>query len=77
MTLDKLNIGDGAYILDIKTNDKIKYRLLDLGFIKNSYIKCLYESPFKNPRAYIICNSVIALRNNDASMIIVGEKNEL
>ena len=76
-SLDKLSIGQGAYIIKINAHDKTKSRLLDLGFIKNSYVKCIYQSPFKSPRAYLIGESVIALRNSDASLIIVGDSNEI
>lgn len=53
-------------------------RLLDLGFCQNTPVSCINTGMFHNPRAYLIRGSVIALRNQDASMIQVahGEKEE-
>ncbi len=70
-TLDSLKLNDKAYIRKLNVENKIKLRLLDLGFVENSTIKCIYTSPSKNPKAYLIMGSVIALRNEDAKNIII------
>jgi DtxR family transcriptional regulator, Mn-dependent transcriptional regulator len=46
-------------------------RLLDLGFVKNSEISIDLMSPLKNPRAYMIKGTSIALRNDQASKILI------
>ena len=57
------------YIIDkILFNDK---RFYNLGIIENSKIKPLYKSPFGNPTAYFIKGSIVAIRNDDAKLIIV------
>lgn len=74
-TLDKLNIGESGYIRNINIDKNVKSRLLDLGFIKNNKIKCIYSSPSNNPRAYIIMGSVIAIRQEEAKNILIeGEE---
>lgn len=73
-TLDNLNIGEAAFIRDLNVDKNVKLRLLDLGFTQNALIKCVYNSPSKNPRAYLIMGSIIALRNEDAkNILIVGD----
>jgi Fe2+ transport system protein FeoA len=54
---------------NIKGNNK--HHLENLGFIKGNQITYLYPSLNKNPKAYLIKNTIIALRNEDAKNIIV------
>lgn len=70
-TLDKLNINETAFIESVNINNDFRRRLLDLGFIKGSQITALYKSPSKNPTAYFIKGSVIAIRDEDARLIKV------
>ena len=46
-------------------------RLLDLGFVKGSEISIDLMSPLKNPIAYLIKGSSIAIRNDQASKILI------
>lgn len=66
-----LNPGTTGIVRKIDTTDKLKRRFLDLGIVPNTKIKVLYESPFKEPKAYLIRGAVIALRNEDAEIIKV------
>lgn len=68
-TLNNLNLDEEAYILE--NNIKNKQNLINLGITKNSKIKCLYKSPFNNPKAYLIKNVIIALREEDTKQIKV------
>ena len=58
-------------IKSINTNEINKRRLYDIGIIKGSKIKLLYISPSKKIRAYLVRNSIISIRNKDASLIEV------
>ncbi len=71
LTLNNLKMGDKALIERVRGEDEIKRRLLDLGFIPGSMVKCVLISPFKNPKAYLINQNTIALRNSDASLLEV------
>lgn len=70
-TLNNINIDDTVTVKSIKDNCNIKRRLLDIGLIPGTKIKLLYISPFKDPKAYLVRNTVIAIRNNDAKEIEV------
>jgi ferrous iron transport protein A len=48
-----------------------KFRMIDLGFIPGAVVKALHRSPAGDPTAYYIMGAVIALRNEDASKIII------
>ena len=69
--LNELPINNIGIINDINTNDSFKRRILNLGIVKGSYIKPLYKAILKDPTAYLVKNSVIALREEDAKNIMV------
>ena len=58
-------------IKNINTNEIIKRRLYDIGIINGSVIKLLYNSPSKRIKAYLVKDSIISIRNKDASQIEV------
>ena len=71
LTLDKIKPGQKAKILKINSDYELKRRLLDLGILKDSEIKCEFKSPFNDPVAYFIKGTTIALRVEDAKNIYV------
>jgi ferrous iron transport protein A len=58
-------------IKNINTNEITKRRLYDIGLIKDTKIKFLYNSPSNKIKAYLIKDSIIAIRNRDAKNIEV------
>jgi len=48
-------------------------RLLDLGFVKGTTITIDLNSPMKNPVAYSVKGTSIALRNDQASKILINK----
>lgn len=74
MNLLDLNIGEEGIISEVKTENSLKFRLQDIGFLKNTKIKVLHSSPSGDPRAYFIKNTTIALRNKDAKNILVQKE---
>ena len=70
------NIALALQIQNIKASEDIKRRLYDIGLIKDTKIKLLYVSPTKNIKAYLIRDSIIAIRNKDASLIKVVDIND-
>lgn len=78
LSLDKLNILDEAYIKEINCDEIVKIRLLDMGFNNGEIVKYVLKSPSKHIKAYLIKNTLVAIRDSDASKIKVGvidEKN--
>lgn len=69
--------NNGYYTIDkINLIEKEKRRLYDIGLVKGTKIKILFNSPSKKIKAYLIRDSIIAIRNNDASKIEVSELND-
>ncbi len=71
-------LQDKQYIVtEVGHKDNDLRRILDMGIIKGAKITRLFSSPFGDPTAYEIKNTVIALRKTDSDKIFVrfgGEK---
>ena len=69
--LSRLPLGKSARVLSLSAQEPLKGRLLDLGFVPGSEITPLYAAPMGDPRAYLVCDTVIALRQRDAATVAV------
>ena len=73
-TLDKLPLNKKGIIKKIDVLGSTRRRLLDLGFIKNTNIITVLYSFSKGVRAFYIRGTLIALRDEDSSLIKVSFK---
>ncbi|MEN8125701.1 MAG: iron dependent repressor, metal binding and dimerization domain protein [Bacteroidota bacterium] len=71
--LSSLKENESAKIVGIskEIRGESRRRLLDLGFVKDSSIKIDLKSPLGNPKAYLVKGTSIALRNDQASKILI------
>lgn len=71
--LSSLQRGETAKIVGIskECRGENRRRLLDLGFVNGTEIKIDLKSPMKNPVAYGVKGTSIALRNDQASKILI------
>lgn len=69
--LDFLTCEKQAVVVALLSRGNERRRNLDLGLVPGTNIKMLFESHSKNPKAYLIRETVIALRNEDANKILV------
>ena len=69
--LSRLPLHKTARILSLSADEPLKGRLLDLGFVPGSEITPLFAAPTGDPRAYLVCDTVIALRQRDAATVAV------
>ena len=76
-TLDDLLPEEVGKVVQIKSNDRLKGRLLDLGITENTEIKCVGISPLGDPKAYLVRGSIFALRKKDAEDISVEITEEI
>lgn len=74
ISLDKLPLNCTGEIEYIKKSCRNYRRLLEMGFTKGCSITPLYLSPMGDPAAYCIRGTVIALRKEDASDILIVQK---
>lgn len=69
--LNKLPIGSFGKVKMLVSEGKIRRRMLDLGMIQDTIVESLRRSPGGDPVAYEIRGAVIALRDEEASKILV------
>lgn len=71
--LNTLSLGLKAKIKLLKSSGITRRRLLDLGLISDTVIEPLLKSPSGDPTAYYIRGTVIALRAEEASAVLVEQ----
>lgn len=71
--LSNLNKGEIGEVISIskECRGSNRHRLLDLGFVKGSTVEIDLISPMKNPKAYLIRNTSIALREDQTKHILI------
>lgn len=67
--LNQLPLNREGSIKEVKCEGNIKRRLLDLGLVKGTSIIPVLVSPSKDPRAFSVRGSIIAIRKEDAENI--------
>lgn len=71
MYLDSIKNNEYYIVNKINADEKIKRRLYDIGLVNGTKIKLLFISPSKSIKAYLIRDSIMAIRDKDASFIEV------
>lgn len=69
--LCELQEGEIGEVKSLELSGAIRRRLLDLGMILGTRVRCLQKAPAGTPIAYDIRGAVIALRGVDAEKIWV------
>ena len=69
MNLNELPLNQNGIIKGIECKGIIKRRLLDLGLINGTKIKPVLVSPSRDPRAFQVRGSIIAIRKEEAEKI--------
>ncbi len=69
--LSQLMLNNKGIIEKVNCQEGIKRRLLDLGLVKGTNIVPVLVSPSKDPRAFLVRQSIIAIRKEDADNIDV------
>ena len=70
--LSALKQGEKAYVVDLALDGLIRRRVLDLGIVPGTSLKCIGAAPAGDPIAYLVRGTVIALRSEDAKSIRVN-----
>lgn len=70
-TLNDLPLNTKGYIKKLNCMGNIRRRLLDLGLVEGATITPILVSPSKDPRAFSIRGTLIAIRQEDANLITI------
>lgn len=68
----QLNFGERAIISDIDSSNPSFERILEIGFTPGQEIELVNSSLFKDPLAFSIRGTLIAIRKNEADCIILS-----
>ena len=69
INLSQLPLNKSGKIKNINCDEGIKRRLLDMGLVKGTNIEPILVSPSKDPRAFLVRGTIIAIRKEDAKDI--------
>ena len=71
--LSSLCTGEKGRVLTISSESRgaARRRLLDLGFVSGTEVEVAFENPLEEPKAYLIRNTLVALRKNQAEYILI------
>lgn len=69
INLNQLQLNQIGIVEKIKCEESIKRRLLDMGLVKGTKIVPVLTSPSKDPRAFQVRGTIIAIREEDAAKI--------
>jgi len=72
MTLDKLSLGESAYVASVGLDGTFRHRLLDLGFVPGSQVTAVLRSPDGGLISYRAKGADIALRRADAAQVRIA-----
>lgn len=67
--LSQLPLNKDGIIQELKCEGNIRRRLLDMGLVKGTKITPVLVSPSKDPRAFFVRGSIIAIRKEDAEKV--------
>lgn len=73
INLSELPLNKYGIINDVECEGNVKRRLLDLGLVKGTKIMPVLVSPSKDPRAFAVRGSIIAIRKEDAEKIKLSQ----
>lgn len=72
--LSTLKLGEKSNVVHLDVKGLLRRRILDLGIVPGTVLTCIGKAPAGDPIAYLVRNTVIALRNEDASQIYIDSK---
>jgi DtxR family transcriptional regulator, Mn-dependent transcriptional regulator len=69
--LSELHEGESAVIIKVEADNKIRHRLIEMGFRKGEQVKIIKYAPLRDPMEITIKGYHISLRTAEACMIFV------
>lgn len=75
ISLSDVSTGAYCHIAAVELEGLLRRRILDLGMIPGTLVKCVRRSAAGDPIAFAVRGSTIALRNEDARCIKVYTTN--
>lgn len=74
-SLNDIAEGECAVVSRLLTHGAMRRRFLDIGLTEGAEVECVGASPMGDPRAYLICGAVVAIRKADARSVLIEKVN--
>ena len=71
LNLNNISVGNFVKVEDLSSTGMLRERMLALGLTKGAKIEVIRKGPSGDPTVYDIRGAMIALRNEEASLISV------
>ena len=71
--LSTLKLGQTSSVLHLEVKGLLRRRILDMGIVPGTILTCIGRAPAGDPIAYLVRDTVIALRSEDARLINVEQ----
>lgn len=71
MTLDELDTGGEAVVVDVKLEGAELQRMLDMGFVEGTPVRIIRNAPLLDPIDISIRDCQVAVRRNEARQVEV------
>jgi Fe2+ transport system protein FeoA len=69
--LSELQLGESGQVVRVEGMEEQRRRLMDLGLIPGTIVVAEMDSPMGDPTAYRIRGALIALRKDQAGLIVI------
>ena len=73
LKLDKASVGSYVTVNDLSSTGMLRERMLALGLTKGATVEVVRKGPSGDPTVYNIRGAMIALRCEEASLIVVHQ----
>ncbi|NLO85321.1 MAG: ferrous iron transport protein A [Clostridiales bacterium] len=70
--LSNIKPGQTAHVKQLLSTGSMRRRLLDIGLIEGTEVRCVGCSPCGDPSAFLIRGAVIAIRMEDGEKIMIS-----
>ena len=74
MSINDIETGGRARVRGLLAHGTMRRRMLDIGLVSGAEVECVGQSPMGDPRAYLICGAVIAIRRSDGDKVIIEDQ---
>lgn len=71
--LNKISVGNFVKVETLSATGMLRERMLALGLTKGTKVEVIRKGPSGDPTVYNIRGAMIALRNEEASLISVNQ----
>ena len=71
LTLDLLESGSKARIIEVKGRGRARRRILDMGMVPGVEVEMVRSAPLGDPMQFLVKGYNLSIRKNEAEQIVV------